>query len=259
MRETGGLQQDLFGAQAKQWQGADRMAAWEPDLWEVAPDWQPLVQTFLQSPAGLGLGQFLTHRLTQGACIYPPQPLRALTLTPLAEVRVVIVGQDPYHGPGQAEGLAFSVAPGVTVPPSLRNIFKELARESDAAGIVHAPPVNGSLVRWAKQGVLLLNTCLTVEQGNPASHEKRGWEVLTESVLGAVASQQQPVVFMLWGGHAQKVAARSLLSQGRHVVLTANHPSPLSALRLPFPFIGCNHFKRANDALVGMGQNPIIW
>jgi len=157
-------------------------------------------------------------------------------------VRVVILGQDPYHGRGQAEGLAFSVAPGVPFPPSLRNIFKELQRDlGEPFPPLHLP--GGSLERWARKGVLLLNTCLTVEEGLPASHSGKGWEVLTDAVIRHVSDNAQPCVFMLWGAHAQ--GKRALIDAGRHLVLAANHPSPLSALRPPAPFIGCGHFSQA--------------
>ena len=174
--------------------------------------------------------------------IFPPQPLRALQLTPPEAVRIVILGQDPYHGRGQAEGLAFSVAPGVPLPPSLRNIFKELERD---LGVAPPPFPNpgGSLVKWASHGVLLLNTCLTVEEGQPASHSGRGWEVLTDAVIRHVAEGERPVMFMLWGSHAQ--SKRALIDASRHKILLANHPSPLSALRPPIPFIGCGHFGQA--------------
>ena len=145
-----------------------RLGAWEPEKWRVAPDWKDLIDGFLTSASGLALAAFLRERIDSGAIIYPPQPFWALALTPLSEVRVVILGQDPYHGAGQAQGLAFSVPDGQKLPPSLRNIFKELQRDM---GI--APPHSGSLVRWARQGVLLLNTSLTVEEGRPASHARR--------------------------------------------------------------------------------------
>jgi uracil-DNA glycosylase len=174
--------------------------------------------------------------------IFPPQPLRALDLTPPEQVRVVILGQDPYHGRGQAEGLAFSVAPGVPLPPSLRNIFKELQRDLGTPPPKFPVP-GGSLVRWASHGVLLLNTCLTVEEGRPASHAGQGWEQLTDSVIRQVSAGEHAVVFMLWGAHAQ--SKRALIDGSRHRVLLANHPSPLSALRPPLPFIGCGHFSQA--------------
>lgn len=172
-----------------------------------------------------------------------PEPLRALALTDAPAVRVVILGQDPYHGRGQAEGLAFSVAPGVRLPPSLRNIFKELQRDLGQP-LPAFPQPGGSLVRWAQNGVLLLNTCLTVEEGQPASHAGKGWEVLTDAIIRQVAEQGQPTVFMLWGSHAQ--AKQRLIPADRgHLVLTSNHPSPLSALRPPQPFIGNGHFSAA--------------
>jgi uracil-DNA glycosylase len=181
-------------------------------------------------------------RREAGTTIYPARVFHALELTPRESVRVVILGQDPYHGRGQAEGLAFSVAPGVALPPSLRNIFKELERDLGTPP-PRFPEPGGSLVKWAANGVLLLNTCLTVEEGQPASHSGRGWEVLTDAVIRHVALGERPVVFMLWGSHAQ--SKRALIDSRRHKVLTANHPSPLSALRPPVPFIGCGHFGQA--------------
>jgi uracil-DNA glycosylase len=213
-----------------------------PGDWLVAPGWQGLVDRFFASQAGARLLAFLQQRLAAGATIYPPQPLRALELTPPEAVRVVILGQDPYHGPGQAEGLAFSVVPGVALPPSLRNIFKELQRDLGEPPPVFPVP-GGSLVRWARHGVLLLNTCLTVEQGQPASHAGQGWEVLTDAVIKAVSDHSENVVFMLWGSHAQ--SKRALIDGSRHLLLCANHPSPFSALRPPAPFMGCGHFSQA--------------
>ncbi len=235
------------------------LQAWEPGNWPVAADWHPLVSRFLDSEAGVQLGHYIGARLAAGATIYPPRPLRALELTALADVRVLILGQDPYHGPGQAEGLAFSVAPGVRLPPSLRNIHQELAR--DPALTSTSPPADGSLLRWARQGVLLLNTCLTVEDGQPASHAGRGWEVLTDKVIRAVVERSRPAVFMLWGAHAQRAAAAAGLAAGdqRHLVLTANHPSPLSARRGPQPFLGCGHFSRASAFLLEQGLGEVLW
>ena len=223
---------------------AQQLAQADPSAWPVAPDWRPVVDDFFASPAGRGLLGFLRQRLEAGAVIFPPRPLRALELTPASEVRVVILGQDPYHGRGQAEGLAFSVAPGVALPPSLRNIFKELQRDLGTPPPKFPLP-GGSLVNWATHGVLLLNTCLTVEEGKPASHAGKGWEVLTDSVIRQVSAGDHPVVFMLWGSHAQ--SKRALIDASRHKVLMANHPSPLSALRPPVPFIGCGHFSQARD------------
>ena len=215
----------------------------DPAQWPVAQGWRPLVDEFFAGTVGQGLLEFLRQRLAAGAVIFPPQPLRALELTPPEEVRVVILGQDPYHGRGQAEGLAFSVAPGVRLPPSLRNIFKELQRDLGQP-LPAFPQPGGSLVRWAQNGVLLLNTCLTVEEGQPASHAGKGWEVLTDAIIRQVAEQGPPTVFMLWGSHAQ--AKQRLIPADRgHLVLTSNHPSPLSALRPPQPFIGNGHFSAA--------------
>ena len=221
---------------------ADQLLLADPSGWPVAPGWRGLADDFFASSTGAALLAFLQQRLAQNAVIFPPQPLRALELTAPEQVRVVILGQDPYHGRGQAEGLAFSVAPGVALPPSLRNIFKELQRDlgTPPPGF---PAPGGSLVKWARHGVLLLNTCLTVEEGLPASHAKQGWEALTDTVIRKVSAGERPVVFMLWGAHAQ--SKRELIDASRHKVLVANHPSPLSALRPPLPFIGCGHFSQA--------------
>ena len=221
---------------------ADQLLQADPAQWPVAPGWKPLVDGFFASAKGVQLVDFLRQRLLAGAAVFPPEPLRALHLTPPEAVRVVILGQDPYHGRGQAEGLAFSVAPGVALPPSLRNIFKEIQRDLGEP-FPEFPQPGGSLVKWARHGVLLLNTCLTVEEGQPASHAGRGWEVLTDAIIKEVSDKAQPTVFMLWGAHAQ--SKRALIDASRHLVLAANHPSPLSALRPPVPFIGCGHFSQA--------------
>jgi uracil-DNA glycosylase len=223
--------------------GADhQLMGADPAAWPVATGWRGVTDVFFASVTGQTLLAFLRERLADNAVVFPPQPLRALALTPPEQVRVVILGQDPYHGRGQAEGLAFSVASGTPVPPSLRNIFKELERDLGAPPPKFPAP-GGSLVKWATQGVLLLNTCLTVEEGLPASHAKRGWEVLTDALIRQVSNGAHPVVFMLWGAHAQ--SKRVLIDASRHKVLLANHPSPLSALRPPLPFIGCGHFSEA--------------
>ena len=255
------------------------LEAWAPETWPVAPDWRALIARFLQTEPARALGSFMQSRLAAGAVIYPAQPFRALALTSLADVKVVILGQDPYHGPGQAQGLAFSVAPGIKLPPSLRNIYKELARDEKQAldpevQSSQTPAAGGSLVHWAEQGVLLLNTCLTVEDGAPASHARRGWEALTDEVIQVIWARQSPVAFLLWGAHAQ--AKQSLfagsasvsgdpgktkkgMANQRHLVLMANHPSPLSAMRLPVPFIGCGHFGKVNAFLTRQGVSPIEW
>jgi len=221
---------------------ADQLLTANPADWPVAVGWQSLLDLFFESEIGRQLVSFLQHRLAAGAAIFPPQPLRALALTPPESVRVVILGQDPYHGRGQAEGLAFSVAPGVPLPPSLRNIFKELQRDLGMP-LPRFPSPGGSLVHWARRGVLLLNTCLTVEEGRPACHAGQGWEVLTDAVISEASRNAAHAVFMLWGNHAQ--SKRRLIDASRHLVLCANHPSPLSALRPPVPFMGCGHFSQA--------------
>ena len=226
-----------------------RLIRADPAQWQAHASWQALLSAFWQSQAGLSLQFFLNQRIAAGAQIFPPEPMRALWHTPLTQVRVVLLGQDPYHGEGQAEGLSFSVPQGVAVPPSLRNIFKELH-----ADLGLQPPMSGSLLPWAKQGVLLLNTCLTVEEGQAASHAGQGWELLTDAIICKVAEQPQPVVFLLWGAHAQ--AKRPIIEAaqtGEKLVLLANHPSPLSALRGATPFIGCRHFSTSQAWLSAQG------
>jgi uracil-DNA glycosylase len=206
----------------------------------VPPSWEPLVRAWRASADGQRLQAFVAQRQALGATIYPPEPLRALALTPREHVRVVILGQDPYHGAGQAEGLAFSVPPGVRLPPSLRNIFKELARDLGTA-----LPLHGHLGAWARRGVLLLNSALSVEDGRAGAHAGQGWEALTDALIESVSQDERPKVFMLWGAQAQRQAGRAAAT-GRHAVLQANHPSPLSATRGPMPFVGCGHFGACN-------------
>jgi len=207
------------------------------------------------SPYMQALRQFLVAEKQAGKRIFPKgnEWFRALDLTPLEEVRVVILGQDPYHGEGQAHGLCFSVQPGVRTPPSLVNIYKEM--ETDL-GI--PPARHGFLEHWAKQGVLLLNAVLTVQMGMAASHQGRGWEKFTDAVIRLINARTEPVVFMLWGSYAQKKAAfvDSVDKGGRHLVLKAAHPSPLSAYS---GFFGCGHFSKANAFLKAHGQKPIDW
>jgi uracil-DNA glycosylase len=207
-------------------------------------DWAPLLRTWAASEAGRHLIEQVDARVAAGAAVFPAQVFRALALTPLSKARVLILGQDPYHGAGQAEGLAFSVPAGQRLPPSLRNIVKELQRD---LGLPQPP--DGSLRAWADQGVLLLNTSLTVEEARPASHAKLGWQVLTDIIVSAVAGHPRPKVFMLWGAHAQAKAPLVAAARAGHLVLQCNHPSPLSAARPPVPFVGCGHFGRARDFL----------
>lgn len=219
------------------------------------PSWlEPLRSEFAQ-PYMAALRQFLVAEKAAAKPIFPKgsEWFRALDLTPLDKVRVVILGQDPYHGPGQAHGLCFSVRPGMRTPPSLVNIYKELQ-----ADLGVTPPRHGFLEHWARQGVLLLNSVLTVEQGQAASHRDRGWERFTDAVIRLVAAQDRPVVFLLWGSYAQKKAAfiRSVEQGGHHLVLRAAHPSPLSAHN---GFLGCRHFSRTNAFLTAQGMPPIDW
>lgn len=175
----------------------------------------------------------------------------ALERTPFEKVRVVIVGQDPYHGPGQADGLAFSVPEGIAAPPSLRNIFQEIARDIYAGA---APHFSTDLTRWAEQGVLLLNAVLTVAAKKPGSHRRLGWEALTDGILAALSERREGLVFMLWGAYAQ--SKRGLIAESRHLILEAPHPSPLSAYR---GFLGCGHFSRANAYLRARNEREIVW
>ena len=221
----------------------------------VPAAWRKVTDAFAASESGRALIDFVDGRVAAGAVVYPRHVFRALELTTPEETRVVILGQDPYHGPGQAQGLAFSVAPGQRkLPPSLRNLLKEVATDTGRPS-----QCRDDLSPWAQQGVLLLNSVLTVEGGAPQSHANRGWEALTDALLAHVAAQATPVVFMLWGAAAQR--KRVAIGGGAHRVLMANHPSPLSALRPPVPFIGCRHFSQAAALLAALrpGVAPILW
>ena len=220
----------------------------------VPPSWQAAVGPVLVTPEARRLGGFLKAEEAAGKRVYPPRGSRlaALALTPLDAVKVVILGQDPYHGPGQAHGLSFSVPVGVRVPPSLLNIFKELK-----ADLAIEPPGHGNLESWARSGVLLLNNALTVEDGRAGSHQNLGWEAITDAAVAAVAARAAPSVFLLWGSHARKKASRVPgLAASRHLVLTAPHPSPLSAHA---GFLGCRHFSQANMFLDAQGRGAVDW
>ncbi len=216
--------------------------------------WSALVEDFLASQAGQRLCAWVDARVNAGAEVYPARPLRALQGLAPEQVRVVILGQDPYHGPGKAEGLAFSVAEGVKIPPSLRNIRTELQ-----ADLGLELPVSGSLRAWADAGVLLLNTSLTVERDQPASHARLGWQVLTDALIACVAAQPQPKVFMLWGAHAQAKTALIADSSAPHLILASNHPSPLAARRPPVPFVGSQPFSKADLWFKQHGAESIDW
>lgn len=218
---------------------------------QLKPDWLDALQGEFAQPYMQQLRDFLQAEKAAGKAIFPPGALifNALNSTPLDKVRVVIIGQDPYHGPGQAHGLSFSVPPGVRTPPSLQNIFKEINRD------LGLPiPQHGCLQSWAEQGVLLLNAVLTVEQGLAGSHARRGWERFTSRVIELVNERCEHCVFLLWGSYAQRKGEQ--IDRTRHCVLTSVHPSPLSAHR---GFIGNGHFSAANDYLVSNGLAPIDW
>ena len=216
----------------------------------VAPAWREVTDAFVASEAGRDLVRFVDRRISEGAVVYPKNVFRALELTDPSTVRVVILGQDPYHGPGQAQGLAFSLGAGQKLPPSLRNMLQEVHADLGVAS-----QCGGDLSAWARQGVLLLNAALTVEEGAPQSHAGRGWERLTDALLERVAAQPEPIVFLLWGAAAQQ-RTHALLMHRQHRVLTANHPSPLSARRPPKPFLGCRHFSQANGLLEQLRPGP---
>jgi uracil-DNA glycosylase len=217
----------------------------------LAPSWAARVGAYLERPDMRALGEFLRAEKAAGKRLYPPGPqiFAALEATPFEQVKVVILGQDPYHGAGQAHGLCFSVPPGVEVPPSLLNIFKELERD---LGLPR--PDHGCLLPWARQGVLLLNAVLSVEAGRAGAHQGKGWEGFTDHIVETLSREREGLVFMLWGSYAQ--AKGRIIDRQRHCILRAPHPSPLSAHR---GFLGCGHFSAANRWLQGRGLAPIDW
>lgn len=224
-------------------EGADRI--------RLEPSWKARVGDWLQREDMRQLARFLRSRKAAGARIFPPGPeiFAAFDATPFDAVKVVVLGQDPYHGEGQAHGLCFSVLPGVPVPPSLQNIYKEVRRD---LGVV--APAHGYLMPWARRGVLLLNAVLTVEAGRPGSHQGKGWEGFTDHVVDVLNREREGLVFLLWGSYAQ--AKGRVIDPRRHRVLRTTHPSPLSAHR---GFLGCGHFSAANDYLVRQGAGAIDW
>jgi len=223
----------------------------EEDRIRLEPSWKARIGDWLQRPEMRELSAFLRQRKAAGARIYPPGPqiFAAFDATPFDAVKVVILGQDPYHGPGQAHGLCFSVQPGVPTPPSLQNIYKELKRDLNIDIAAH-----GCLQSWADQGLLLLNTSLTVEQANAGSHAKAGWQHFTDRIIEVASERGEHLVFILWGAHAQ--TKEKLIDASKHLILKSVHPSPLSAHR---GFIGNGHFSRANKFLLQHGQTPIDW
>ena len=223
----------------------------DTDRIKLEPSWKARVGDYLLREDMQALAAFLRQRKAEGATIYPPasQIFAAFDATPFDKVEVVVLGQDPYHGPGQAHGLCFSVRPGVPVPPSLQNIYKELQRD-----VGFQPPSHGYLQRWAERGVLLLNAVLTVEAGRAGSHQGKGWEGFTDHVVDVLNREREHLVFLLWGSYAQ--AKGRVIDTSRHCVLRAPHPSPLSAHR---GFLGCGHFSKTNAYLQRHGQKPIDW
>lgn len=218
---------------------------------KLEDSWKKALSAEFEQPYMQQLADFLREEKQQGKVVFPPGPLifNALNLTPLPKVKVVVLGQDPYHGLGQSHGLCFSVPEGVAIPPSLLNIYKELQRD------LNIPiPKHGCLQSWAEQGVLLLNTTLTVEQGQAGAHAKAGWQRFTDRIIDCVSEQQEHVVFMLWGAHARSKSER--IDASKHLLLSSAHPSPLSAYR---GFLGNGHFSQCNKFLQRTGQTPINW
>ncbi len=227
------------------------MSAEAVKLGELENSWKQLLAPQLESSCMVSLLHFLRQQQQRGKVIYPAScdVFRAFELTPFDRVKVVIIGQDPYHNPDQAHGLAFSVAKGIKPPPSLVNIYKELSADLSIEPVVH-----GCLTAWASQGVLLLNSVLTVEQNCPGAHQGRGWEQFTDQVVTLLSERREHLVFMLWGGYAQKKGL--FIDQNKHLVLNASHPSPLSAYR---GFLGCKHFSKANDYLLRHYPEAVDW
>lgn len=217
---------------------------------KIEESWKEVLSTTFDQPYFQNLVAFVKDEYSKGK-VFPPGKdiFNAFEFCPVDQVKVVILGQDPYHGDGQAHGLSFSVKPGVPFPPSLMNIFKEI--KSDLGKDM---PPNGDLSRWAKQGVFLLNATLTVGAHQAGSHQKKGWEEFTDSVIRTISQERQDVVFLLWGAYAQKKA--DLIDSTKHLILKAPHPSPLSAHR---GFLGCKHFSKANEYLISKGLDPIVW
>lgn len=220
-------------------------------MFTIEPSWEKVLKEELNKPYISSLSRFVATERETSEFVYPPEELvfNAFDKTPFEKVKVVIVGQDPYHRPGQANGLSFSVNPGVKIPPSLRNIYKELQED---LGVPE--PTSGCLESWAKQGVLLLNATLTVNEGSPLSHHGKGWEEFTDAIIYVLAKRKDPVIFLLWGKNAQEKC--QFIENSHHYLLKAAHPSPFSAYR---GFFGCQHFSKANELLQQLGKEPIDW
>ena len=216
----------------------------------IEESWKAVLREEFDKEYFARISAFLHQEKREGKTIYPPGPLifNAFQLTPFDRVKVVILGQDPYHGPGQAHGLSFSVQDGVALPPSLQNIYKEIAADTGCI-----PPPSGNLERWARQGVFLLNSVLTVRAGSPTSHSGIGWQTFTDAVIKTISDRKECVVFMLWGNYAR--SKKPLIDSSKHLILEAAHPSPLAR----GAFFGCRHFSKANNFLIASGQEPIRW
>ncbi|MDP1609278.1 MAG: uracil-DNA glycosylase [Chlamydiales bacterium] len=220
---------------------------------QLEPSWQIALKEEFQKPYMTALKAFVAQERSEPVSIFPPAlaVFNAFSLTPIDKVKVVIMGQDPYHGPGQAHGLSFSVPEGTSIPPSLQNIFKELRSDLGLE-----PPKHGCLTAWAKQGILLLNATLTVRQAVPMSHHGRGWEEFTDAVIRILCKRSDPLVFLLWGKSAEKKCQHLISDNSPHLILKAPHPSPFSAHT---GFLGCRHFSKTNEFLVKAGKTPIDW
>ncbi|MFK7866899.1 MAG: uracil-DNA glycosylase [Alphaproteobacteria bacterium] len=230
------------------------------DAYLTQPCWRKLLSDQFQLPYFKKLEAFIQQQQDAGQIICPPLSniFAAFNATPFDQVKIILLGQDPYHGAGQANGLSFSVSKNIMPPPSLKNIFKAIATDYDCP--FH--PNHGDLTGWAQQGILLLNDCLTTNQGSAGAHQQQGWEIFSDYVIGLLAQQEKPLIFMLWGNYAQRKARllderkAQLLDEGKHLILSAPHPSPLSAHR---GFLTCKHFSKANHFLEKTGQSPINW
>ena len=216
----------------------------------IEESWKAVLREEFDKESSARIAALLHQAKREGKTLDPPGHLifNAFRLTPFDNVKVVILGQDPYHGPGQAHGLSFSVQDGVALPPSLQNIYKEITADTGAV-----PPASGNLERWARQGVFLLNSVLTVRAGSPTSHSGIGWQTFTDAVIKTISDKKECVVFMLWGNYAR--SKKPLIDSSRHLILEAAHPSPLAR----GAFFGCRHFSKANNFLIASGQTPIVW
>lgn len=249
---------NMFDTNSSEDTAVAKLQHWPPSLEGIKADWLPVLNQFFESAIGQSLNQKICHALAQGKVIYPPDPLRAFKLIALKDVKVVILGQDPYHTPGMADGLAFSAYKSKKIPPSLRNILKELDRDLGGNRISQAKT---DLTSWTEQGVLLLNTVFTVEQGLAGSHATWGWQVLSDELIKILAKSKEYKIFMLWGAFAQQKQSiiASVDSSERHLCLRANHPSPLSATKGTNPFVNCSHFSKANSFLQANYKFTVNW